>query len=57
MFLNYPEPQGRAGAAGGRLESELYRAFFICRIRGFLGSDGSEDPDSALNLKKYLNRL
>ena len=48
MFLNYPEPQGvsqgHAGAAGGRLESELYRAFFICRIRGFLGS---EDPDSA----------
>ena len=30
------------------MELELYRAFFICRIRGFLGSDGSEDPDSAL---------
>ena len=48
MLVNYPEPQGRRGAAGGRPEWEFLTVPKICQILYFLGSDVSEDPDSAL---------
>ena len=48
MFVKYPEPQGRAGAAGGRPEWKFLSVFFFCQIPYFLGSDVSEDRDSAL---------
>ena len=48
MFMKYPEPQGRAGAAGGRPEWEFLTVLFFCQIQHFLGSDASEDRDSAL---------
>ena len=48
MFMKYPEPQGRAGAAGDRLEPDSQRVPFFCQIRGGGGSDVSEDPDSVL---------
>ena len=36
MFMNYPEPQGRRGAAGERPNREWLAAFFICQILTFL---------------------
>ena len=58
MLLTYPEPQGRAGAAGGRPERNILTALFFYRIRRFLGSDVSEDPDSALYYRiSYYNTL
>ena len=45
MFMKYLEPQGRAGAAGGRPEWKFLTELFFCQIQHFLGS---EDRDSAL---------
>ena len=45
MLVNYPEPQGRAGATGSRPEQDILTVLFFYRIQTFLGS---EDPDSAL---------
>ena len=33
VFMKYPEPQGRAGAAGGRLEPDSQRVFIFWQIR------------------------
>ena len=48
MITNYPEAQGPVGVAGSRREPDKRSVSFFCRIRPFLGSEGSEDPDSAL---------
>ena len=36
MFMNYPEPQGRRGAAEERPNREWLAAFFSCQIHHFL---------------------
>ena len=48
MPSTYPEPEERAGAVRRRPEPEFLCVPFFCRIYTLLGSELSEDPDSAL---------